>query len=86
MKCRYLRGVPWTMSSETLKSRSFVRKFSIKLLGGLFFPSTFDRRGGGRGGSKEEGDSEMYQREQGFSRTDLWLPGAILLFLTIRKW
>ena len=50
MKCRYLRGVPWTMSSETLKSRSFVRKFSIKLLGGLFFPSTFDRSGGGGGG------------------------------------
>ena len=84
MKCRYLRGVPWTMSSETLKSRSFVRKFSIKLLGGLFFPSTFDRSGGG--GLKERGDSEMYQREQGFSRTDLWLPGAIPLFLTIRKW
>ena len=88
MKCRYLRGVPWTMSSETLKSRSFVRKFSIKLLGGLFFPSTFDRSwgGGGRGLKREGGDSEMYQREQGFSRTDLWLPGAIPLFLTIRKW
>ena len=30
--------------------------------------------------------SEMHQREQGFSTTDLWFPGVILLFLTIRKW
>ena len=37
-------GVPWTMSSETLKSRSFVRKFSMKPPGGgLFFPSAFER-------------------------------------------
>ena len=47
MKCRYLRGVPWTMSSETLKSRSFVRKFSIKLLGAYFFKARLI--GGGRG-------------------------------------
>ena len=41
-----------------------------------------------KGGLKERGRlisfSKMHQREQGFSRTDLWLPGAILLFLTIR--
>ena len=37
-------GVPWTMSSETLKSRSFVRKFSMKPPGGgLFFLSAFER-------------------------------------------
>ena len=29
---------------------------------------------------------EMHQREQGFLRTDLWLPGAMQHFLTIRKW
>ena len=59
--------------------------------GDLFFSSTFD--GGlierGRGKGREKGlfnFSEMYQREEGFSRTDLWLPDAILLFLTIRKW
>ena len=38
-------GVPWTMSSETLKSRSFVRNFSMKPPGGggLFFPRAFER-------------------------------------------
>ena len=86
MKCPFLRGVPWTMSSETLKSRSFVRKFSMKPPGGAYFFQALLR-----GGLKERGKgliqfSEMYQWEQGFSRTDLWLPGAILLFLTIRKW
>ena len=35
MKCPYLRGVPWTMSSETLRSRSFVRKFSCAFERGL---------------------------------------------------
>ena len=30
--------------------------------------------------------SETHQRGQGLSRTDLWFPGVILLFLTIRKW
>ena len=30
--------------------------------------------------------SETHQREQGFSRTELWFTGVILLFLTIRKW
>ena len=30
--------------------------------------------------------SETHQREQVFSRTDLWFPGIILLFVTIRKW
>ena len=30
--------------------------------------------------------SEAHQREQGFSGTDFWFPGVILLFLTIRKW
>ena len=54
MKCPFLLGVLWTMSSETLKSRSLVRKFSIKP----------PRRGGGliffqallRGGLKEKGN------------------------------
>ena len=27
----------------------------------------------------------LHQRQQGFSRTNLWLPDAILLFLAIRK-
>ena len=27
----------------------------------------------------------MYQLEKGFSRTDLWLPGAILLFSNNKK-
>ena len=49
--------------------------------GNLFFSSAFFEGGGGL-----VLFSEMYQREQGFSRTDLWLSGAILLFLTIRKW
>ena len=55
--------------------------------GGLFFPSTFEAGGGGlkgRGGLIKF--SEMHQQEQGFSRTDFWLPGAVLLFLKIRKW
>ena len=39
-------------------------------------------RWGGGGGIKY---SEKHQQEQGFSRTDLWFPGVILLFLTIRK-
>ena len=60
------------------------RKSSIKRPGGLFFSSTFE------GGLNREGGliqfSEMHQRQQGFSRTDLWLADAILLFLTIRKW
>ena len=48
MKCPFLLGVLWTMSSETLKSRSLVRKFSIKPPrggggGGLFFSSAFER-------------------------------------------
>ena len=30
--------------------------------------------------------SETHQREQGFSRTELWFPGVILLFLIIGKW
>ena len=44
-------GVPWTMSSETLKSRSFVRKFSMKPPGGAayFFQALL------RGGLKERG-------------------------------
>ena len=62
------------------------RKSSIKPPKGLFFSSTFEVRGGGlikRGmGIKY---SEKHQQEQGFSRTDLWFPGVILLFLTIRK-
>ena len=49
--------------------------------GNFFFSSAFFVGGGGL-----VLFSEMYQREQGFSRTDLWLSGAILLFLTIRKW
>ena len=36
-----------------------------------------------RGGLKERGG---LFKEQGFSRTDLWFPGGILLCLTIRKW
>ena len=47
MKCPFLLGVLWTMSSETLKSRSLVRKFSIKPPRGggrgLFFSSAFER-------------------------------------------
>ena len=46
MKCPFLLGVLWTMSSETLKSRSLVRKFSIKPPrggGGLFFSSAFEK-------------------------------------------
>ena len=46
--------------------------------GGLFFPSTFEAGGGGETG-------EMHQREQGFSRTDFWLPGAVLLFSKNKK-
>ena len=60
------------------------RKSSIKPPGGLIFFKHF------LGGLYREGGliqfSEMHQREQGFSTTDLWLPGVILLFLTIRKW
>ena len=51
--------------------------------GGLFFSSTFQE-----GFIEREGliqFSEMHQREKGFSTTDLWFPGVILLFLTIRK-
>ena len=61
----------------------------IKPPGGLFFSSTFEGGGGGvgdlieRGGLKERGG---LFKEQGFSRTDLWFPGGILLCLTIRKW
>ena len=54
MKWPYLRGVPWTMSSETLKSRSFVRKSSIKLPGGLIFFQAL-LMGGGGGVIKREG-------------------------------
>ena len=44
MNYPYLRGVLWTMSSETLKSRSFVRKLlSPPRPGGLFFSSAFGR-------------------------------------------
>ena len=48
MKCPFLLGVLWTMSSETLKSRSLVRKFSIKPPrggggGAYFFSSAFER-------------------------------------------
>ena len=67
--------------------RNTVLKPSIKLPGGLIFSSTFEAWGGGL---KETGGlikfSEMHQREPGFSRTDFWLPGAVLLFLKIRKW
>ena len=52
--------------------------------GGLFFSSTFQEGFIERGGLIQF--SEMHQREQGFSTTDLWFPGVILLFLTIRKW
>ena len=53
--------------------------------GGLIFFKHF------LGGLYREGGgliqfSEMHHREQGFSTTDLWFPGVILLFLTIRKW
>ena len=40
------------------------------------------------GGLRREGGlicGETHQREQGFSRTDLWFPGVILLFLTIKN-
>ena len=54
MKCPFLLGVLWTMSSETLKSRSLVRKFSIKPPrggggGAYFFQAVL------RGGLKEKG-------------------------------
>ena len=54
MKCPFLLGVLWTMSSETLKSRSLVRKFSIKPPRGgggglIFFQALL------RGGLKEKG-------------------------------
>ena len=42
------------MSSETLKSRSFVRKSSIKLPGGLIFFQAL-LMGGGGGGLKKGG-------------------------------
>ena len=60
------------------------RKSSIKPPAGLIF---FKHVLGGlyrRGGLIQF--SEMHQREQGFSTTDLWFPGVILLFRTIRKW
>ena len=52
MKCPFLLGVLWTMSSETLKSRSLVRKFSIKppRWGGAYFFQALLR-----GGLKEKG-------------------------------
>ena len=53
MKCPFLLGVLWTMSSETLKSRSLVRKSSIKPPrwggGAYFFQALL------RGGLKEKG-------------------------------
>ena len=55
------------------------RKSSFKPPKGLFSSSTFEVGGGGIK------YSEKHQQEQGFSRTDLWFPGVILLFLTIRK-
>ena len=76
----------WTSQSCSLLSNclflcvraSINRKFSIKPPGGLIFFKHF----WGRGLNREGGliwFSKMYQREQGFSRTDLWLLGAILL-------
>ena len=53
MKCPFLLGVLCTMSSETLKSRSLVRKFSIKPPrggGGTYFFQALLR-----GGLKEKG-------------------------------
>ena len=84
MKCRYLRGVPWTMSSETLKSHSFVRKFSIKLLGGLFFPSTFDRRGGG-GVLKREGGQRNVSTGARFLQDGLVATGRYTTFSNNKK-
>ena len=55
----------------------------IKPPGGLFFSSTFEGGLNREGGLKERGG---LFKEQGFSRTDLWFPGGILLCLTIRKW
>ena len=56
----------------------------IKPLGAYFFQALL--RGGliERGGLKREGGGLF--KEQGFSRTDLWFPGVILLCLTIRIW
>ena len=71
--------------SYTLKVRVFgTQKWEITLnprppCGLIFFPTTFE-------GGRLIKFSETYQREQGFSRTDLWFLGVILLFLTIRKW
>ena len=62
------------------------RKSSIKPPGGAYFFSSTFSEGFIEGGGGLIQFSEMHQREQGFSTTDLWFPGVILLFLTIRTW
>ena len=75
--------------SDTMMSYIIYCKSSIKPPGRLNF---FKHFWGGRRGLIERGRlfklfSELtHQQEQGFSRTELWFPGVILLFLTIRKW
>ena len=74
--------------SNTMMSYIIYCKSSIKPPGGL---NLFKHFWGGRRDLIEKGGlfklfSETHQREQGFSRTELWFPGVILLFLIIGKW
>ena len=74
--------------SNTMMSYIIYCKSSIKPPGGL---NLFKHFWGGRRDLIEKGGlfklfSKTHQREQGFSRTELWFPGVILLFLIIGKW